>query len=163
MSSNKSIDIIPATLADLQCCSDILEQTELGQKYFINNTGNYIGKELLKEGFDKNEIYISKAKESSQITGFSWIQPRGMFHWFPFLHVVAISKHYEGMGYGKMHMKHFESLSSNEHKSDKVFLMVSQDNDRAISLYKHLEYKVIGHVPSLFIKDIGEVLMYKDI
>lgn len=163
MECRKIIDIIPATIDDLQRCSKILEQSELGQKYFVNSNGEFICKELLKEGFDNNEIHISKINDSSEIIGFSWIQPRGMFHWFPFLHVVVISKKYQGMGYGRRHMEHFESLCSKEYKVDKAFLIVSEDNERAIGLYQHLGYKNIGNIPSLFIKDIDEVLMYKDI
>lgn len=163
MEIGNKIDIIPATNEDLDCCSEILKQTELGMNYFINSKGQYIGKELLKEGFDKNEIYISKINSSQEIIGFCWIQSRGIFNWFPFLHVLVVSVKYQGMGYGKKHMEHFEELCNKVYKADKAFLIVAEDNEIAKNLYNQLEYKEIGRIPSLLIEGIDEILMFKTI
>lgn len=156
----KNINIIRANIDYLTICSDILKDSELGMKYFINANGEYIGKELLKEGFDNNEIYVSVTEDGSSL-GFSWIQERGIFHWFPFLHVVAVDKEHRGNGYGTLHLKHFEKMCVTEFEAHKSFLMVGDYNEKAIELYKHLGYKQVGNIPDLFVKGINEILMYK--
>lgn len=158
------IEIVKASKMNLQACSEILKDSHLGQKYFINSNGSYIGKKLLEEGFENDEIYISRYKNSSsKIVGFSWIQERGIFNWFPFLHVIAVSRQHRGMGYGKFHLEHFDHLCRTSFETDKGFLMVGEYNKKAIELYKRSGYKLIGKVPSLFLKEIDELLFYKDI
>lgn len=161
MSSN-NIRIFLASEKYLKECSKILESSVLGQKYFVDRTGDYVGERLLKEGFENNEVYVSVMNEEQpQVIGFSWIQERGIFNWFPFLHVVAIAPSHRGHGYGKVHMKHFEKMCINEFKSHKGFLMVGEYNDKAIKLYSNQGYNVIGKVPNLFVNGIDEILMYK--
>lgn len=148
---------------NLTKCSQILENTALGQKYFLDSTGEYIGKKLLKEGFEKDEIYISiDQKNKNQIIGFSWIQPRGIFNWFPYLHVVAIAKENQGKGYGKKHMAHFEGMCQEVFKASKGFLVVGKYNTKAIELYKKIGYQVVGSLPNLFVNGLDELFMYKE-
>lgn len=158
-----NIRIVRARKELLKECSKILEDSELGQKYFLDSSGKYIGEKLLSEGFENSEVYVSlNDNQQSQVIGFSWIQERGIFNWFPFLHVVAIASSFQGQGYGKLHMKHFEKICIHDFKADKGFLMVGQYNAKAIKLYKDLGYEVVGNVPNLFVNGINETLMYKE-
>lgn len=157
------LKFVQAGIEYLNDCSEILKNSELGQKYFADATRTYIGKSLLKEGFEKNEIYISLKKEPGvEVIGFSWIQEKGIFNWFPFLHVVIISESQRGKGYGKIHMEHFELMCRKTFKIDKGFLMVGQYNSQAMHLYENMGYMVVGDIPNLFIRGISETLMYKD-
>lgn len=142
-------------------CSQILKNTLLGQKYFLDSDGKYIGKKLLQEGFEKEEIYIS-VNAKNKIIGFSWMQARGIFNWFPYLHVVAISKENQGKGYGKKYMAHFDSMCQEVFKSSKGFLVVGKYNTKAIQLYKKIGYQVVGNLPNLFVNGLDEVFMYKE-
>lgn len=163
MIKDSKIIFLKASKGHLTECSEILENTTLGQKYFLDSNGKYIGKKLLAEGFEKGEIYISYCeKNKNQIIGFSWIQARGIFNWFPYLHIVAISKENQGKGYGKKHMAHFESMCQEVFKASKGFLVVGKYNTKAIALYKKIGYQVVGDLPNLFVNGLDEVFMYKD-
>ena len=144
-------------------CSRILGESELGQKYFVNSNGKYIGAELLKEGFENDDIYVTIHENGNEVIAFSWILKRGIFNWFPFLHVMVVSKPYRCKGYGKEHLKNFEQLCIHEYKADKGFLMVADSNTYAKNLYLNMGYKIVGTIPSLLIEGINEVLMYKEI
>ncbi|HKL41917.1 MAG TPA: GNAT family N-acetyltransferase [Clostridia bacterium] len=160
---NNRIIFLKAGSEYLTDCSKILENTTLGQKYFLDSTGEYIGKKLLEEGFEKEEIYISFDKNNkNQIIGFSWIQARGIFNWFPYLHVVAIAKENQGKGYGKKHMAHFESMCQEVFKASKGFLVVGKYNTKAIELYKKIGYQMVGSLPNLFVNGLDELFMYKE-
>lgn len=153
--------IVKADLTYLDICTEILAQTELGQMYFIDRNDQYIGKELLKEGFDKNEIDVC-LNEDSECVGFCWIQINGIFHWFPFLHVVVTDPHFFGQGIGCRMMEHFERISFEVDQSPKAFLMVGSYNSNAIRFYENRGYKRSGNIPDLFVKGIDEILMYKN-
>lgn len=151
--------IIKADKKYLSKCALILGESKLGQDYFINRAGEYNGEYLLKEGFEKNEIYVG-INSDEECVGFSWIQDRGIFHWFPFLHIVAISKSYRGKGYGSSFMSHYENLAS-KNGANRIFLMVGSYNTKAIKLYKKLNYQEVGSVPELFVNGVDEILMMK--
>lgn len=156
--------IIRADKRHLKFCSRILKDSKLGRLYFSDGKGNYIGEALLLEGFDKDDIYVSFHEDNpSKLIGFSWIQSRGIFNWFPFLHLLAIDKDQRGQGYGKSHLLHFEEVCKREYESDKVFLMVGNYNQKAIELYEGFDYKPVGQVPNLFVQGIDELLFYKEI
>ena len=153
-----------ASIEHLSICSEILKNSKLGSLYFVDSNGHYIGEELLLEGFHKDDIYVSfNIDNPSQIIGFSWIQSRGIFNWFPFLHLIAIDKDQRTRGYGKGHLLHFEDLCRNEYDSDKAFLMVGSYNQAAIKLYEGIGYEPVGDVPNLFVQGIDEILFYKDL
>lgn len=80
--------IIKGNIKHLKPCAQILKDSVLGQKYFTDTDNHYIGERILKEGFEKGEIYV--ALEHSKCVGFAWIILNGIFHWFPFLHVLAV-------------------------------------------------------------------------
>lgn len=151
--------IIKADFSYLEACSEILKDSDLGQMYFVGKSGEYRGTHLLKEGFEKEEIYVS-VNEAGACTGFIWLQLRGMFHWFPFIHVVVVAKAHRGKGISRQLMAHADDLAK-EDRSDRMFLMVGSYNDQAISVYRHMGYEQVGEVPELFVKGINELLMMK--
>jgi len=153
--------IVNADIQYLNACADILAKTELGQKYFLNPDGEYIGEYLLKEGFDKKQIYVA-IDENNKCYGFSWIEINGIFHWFPFLHVIVTDPDFAKQGIGSKLMDHFENLCFEIDKSDKAFLIVASYNEKAVRFYENRGYLRSGIIPDLYFKGIDEILMYKN-
>lgn len=153
--------IIKAGYEHLDACAAILEASELGQKYFIDGDGLYIGKELLKEGFDKQEISVALSDDGSCL-GFVWIELNGIFHWFPFCHVLAIREDQQGKGVGTALMGLYHRVAFEEDRSPKAFLEVGEYNASAIALYERLGYARVGVIRDLYIRGMGEILMVKD-
>lgn len=147
---------------DLNICAEILRKTELGKKYFCNAQDEYIGHELLKTGFDKNEIY-GIIDDEDICLGFMWVQINGIFNWFPFLNVIVIDPQYHNQGHASRLMLEFERICIEEDRSPKAFLIVGSYNQHAISFYEHHGYRCIGKVPNLFVKGIDELLMCKEL
>ena len=140
--------IVKADQSFRQICAELLFKTELGKRYFINHQNEYIGFELLKEGFDKDTIYLAES-EKGQIIGFSWFQERGIFNWFPYLHVLVVDPAYQNTGYGTALLNHFETLCYQE------------NNIKAKSLYEKSGYQVVGPIKDLYIKGVSEILIHK--
>lgn len=152
--------ITKGTFEHLKVCADILENSILGQKYFTDGDNQYIGERLLKEGFEKGEIYVA-LNEENQCVGFAWIILNGIFHWFPFLHVLAVKKDVRGKGIGKLLMDLFEEIGFIQDNSNKLFLCVDDFSTEAIHLYKSLGYKEVGPIPDMFIPGVTTYLMMK--
>ncbi|HRY72947.1 MAG TPA: GNAT family N-acetyltransferase [Spirochaetia bacterium] len=154
------IEIAKADLSRLGDCASILEGSELGRRYFCDARGRYIGGELLREGFEKEEVSVALGGDGACL-GFAWIQPRGIFHWFPFLHVVAVRADLRGRGIGGKLMDLFERAAFVEERSPMAFLMVADFNAEAIALYGKRGYERVGAVPGLFLPGVDEILMMK--
>lgn len=154
------ISIEKGTVEHLEACAQILEDSVLGQKYFLNRNKQYIGQQLLREGFEKGEIYIALT-ETGECVGFAWIILNGIFHWFPFLHVVAVKRDARGNGIGKQLMAFFEELGFVQDKSSKLFLCVDSFSTEAIGLYKALGYQEVGPIPDMFVPGVTTFLMMK--
>lgn len=154
------ISITKGKIKYLNACADILEESTLGQKYFTDRDNQYIGQSLLKEGFEKGEIYVA-LNEQDQCVGFAWIILNGIFHWFPFLHVVAVKKDVRGMGIGKQMMAFFEEIGFVEDNSNKLFLCVDDFSKEAKGLYKALGYNEVGPIPDMFTPGVVTYLMMK--
>ena len=54
----------------------------------------------------------------------------------------------------------FEDMGFNQ--ADKVFLLVSDFNQKARQLYKKLGYKKVGKIPDLFKKGVSENVLVKN-
>lgn len=154
------IRIEKADQSRLGDCASILEGSELGRRYFADADGRYIGEELLREGFEKGEVSVA-LDEGGACLGFAWIQLNGIFHWFPFLHVVAVREDLRGCGIGSLLMERFERAAFVEDRSPKAFLMVADFNAEAIALYERRGYERVGAVPGLFLPGVDEILMMK--
>ncbi|HOD55091.1 MAG TPA: GNAT family N-acetyltransferase [Candidatus Cloacimonadota bacterium] len=152
--------IVKADQSFRQICAELLFKTELGKRYFINHQNEYIGFELLKEGFDKDTIYLAES-EKGQIIGFSWFQERGIFNWFPYLHVLVVDPAYQNTGYGTALLNHFETLCYQENNAVDYFLAVGDYNIKAKSLYEKSGYQVVGPIKDLYIKGVSEILIHK--
>ncbi len=148
---------------DLNQCVDILFVPEIGQMYFPK-------KEMLREELKKNIVsdcvYAEKSADGNTIQGVIWYQREGLFHSFPYLHMIAVRGDCRHRGVGKRLMDFFEqdSLQGGKNKMrTKVFLLVSDLNCAAQKFYLYRGYKEMGRLGSLFRKGITEKLFMKNV
>ncbi len=160
--------IIKAELTDLDQCADILFIPEIGKLYFPQ-------KELLRiqleKGLQADEIYIEKTipdriDSSSEIEGVIWYQREGLFHSFPYLHMIAVRDGFRHNGVGARLMDQFEQdslLSGNNRMRVKAFLLVSGFNVSAQRFYRDRGYEETGEFENLFRKGVTEKLFMKKV
>lgn len=149
------LKIIKGNIDHMIDCEEALLKSQLGLKYFCQ-TGS--ARNSLEEGFSKGEIYVA-IDENEDCIGFIWYILNGIFHSYPYLHIIAIKEENRGKGIGRKLMEFFEiSCFANY---SKVFLVVADFNPRAKLLYEEIGYKQVGAVPSLYREGITEFLMMK--
>ncbi len=147
--------IDPATLSHINECKNAIMDSELGNRYGINNEQSSI---LFTKGIKDEEIYIA-TDMNGQFLGYIWIDLAGAFSDFPYARSIAVSKKYRGKGIGKKLLSYFEELGFKQ--SSKLFLLVSDFNVRAKKLYTELGYQETAVMPNLFKPEISEFLMMK--
>ena len=77
----------------LKDCKDALCQSTLGKKYF-SSPGS--AENAILEGIRQGNLYVARIEEAC--VGFTYIIPKGAFHSFPYLHLIAIKEEYRGRG-----------------------------------------------------------------
>lgn len=147
--------IIKGTIEYINDCEDALVNSELGKRYFSQKGS---ARKALEEGFSKEEIYIAIDASESCI-GFIWVILDGIFHSFPYLHIIAVQQESRNQGIGKILLKFFEDSCFKNYS--KLFLVVADFNPDAKILYEKIGYVQVGAIPSLYRKGITEHLMMK--
>ncbi|WP_081777787.1 GNAT family N-acetyltransferase [Butyrivibrio sp. LB2008] len=151
--------------SNLQLFIDIIMSTELGRTYYPSDA--FLKKEIEKAS-DDDEMLLLTDGDSKELVGGLWINRRGAFHSFPFLHVIAIKENCQGQGYGRTAMDLFEdiclsSTDGNRLLATKAFLLVNSNNNIAIKMYEKCGYVCVGEVPGLFRKRVNEKIMMKNV
>ena len=147
--------IIKGSIEYINDCEDALVNSELGKRYFSQKGS---ARKALQEGFAKGEIYIAiDACESCK--GFIWFILNGIFHSFPYLHIIAVKQESRNEGIGKKLLKFFEDSCFKDYS--KLFLVVADFNPDAKILYEKIGYIQVGTIPSLYREGITEHLMMK--
>ncbi len=83
----------------------------------------------------------------------------GIFHSFPYIHIIAVKNENRGQGIGKTLLRFVESAYLARYS--KLFLVVADFNINAKKLYKRIGYSEIGKIHDLYRKGISEYLMMK--
>jgi ribosomal protein S18 acetylase RimI-like enzyme len=148
------ITIIKGRLKYLDDSEDALVNSELGKRYFSEKGS---ARKSLEEGFCKNEIYV--ALDNNNCKGFIWVISNGIFHAFPYIHIVAVKSENRGQGIGEALLRFVEDEYFTNYS--KLFLVVADFNPKAKRLYERLGYTEIGEIPDLYRKGISERLMMK--
>lgn len=148
------ITIVKGSMNYLDDCEDALVNSELGKRYFSEKGS---ARKSLEEGFCKNEIYV--AVDNNNCMGFVWVILNGIFHSFPYIHIVAVKSENRGQGIGKVLLRFVENEYFTNYS--KLFLVVADFNPNAKRLYKEVGYSEIGEIPNLYRKGISECLMMK--
>lgn len=155
------MDIIRAQSLDLGQCVDIIFESELGTRYYPTKETLY--KQLdsgMKEG---DKIYVAKELDE-EIKGIVWYQQHGMFHVFPYLHMIAVKNTCQCQGIGKKLLDFYEQdalLSGYNRLRTKVFLTVGDFNTRAERTYLNRGYVQVGKIENLYRKRATEKIYMK--
>jgi len=148
------ITIQKGGLEHLNDCVQALVDSELGRLYF---TGEGSAERAVREGLVQRTLYVALA--DGACAGFAWYLPKGAFHSFPYLHIIAISAPFRGKGFGRQLLAFIESLAFAE--ADKLFLVVADFNPRARRFYEKAGYRLVGEIPDLYRRGITECLLMK--
>ncbi len=149
------ITICRGSIENLEDCEEALVKSELGVKYF-SQAGS--ARSSLVKGFEKDDIFIA-IDQARNCKGFIWVITNGIFHSFPYIHIIAVKSEDRGLGIGKRLLQFAEDVYF-EHYS-KLFLVVADFNPKAKGLYERIGYITIGEIPDLYRQGITESLMMK--
>ena len=149
-----NITIHKGSLQYLHDCKQALVNSELGRKYF---TDEGRAEKAILEGLEQGTLYI--ALVDGACTGFIWYLPKGIFHSFPYIHIIAVKEMYRGRGIGKRLLDFAERMAFEN--ADKIFLVVADFNPEAHRFYERAGYRQIGEIPNLYREGISEYLMVK--
>ena len=150
----QAITFVKGNEKHLKDCRDALCQSTLGEKYFSSpgSAGNAI-----LEGIRQGNLYVALIGEAC--IGFAYIIPKGAFHSFPYLHIIAIKEEYRGQGIGKALLDYSERIASE--MADRLFLVVADYNPEAKRFYERNGYQQVGVIPDLYRPGITEYMMAK--
>lgn len=149
------IKVIKGGIHYLDDCEGALVNSELGRRYFSQKGS---ARKSLEEGFCKEEIYVAIDNDNN-CKGFVWVITNGVFHSFPYIHIIAAKSENRGQGIGKLLLKFVENECFE--KYSKIFLVVAEFNPNAKILYEKVGYIQVGTIPSLYREGITEHLMMK--
>lgn len=149
------ITVVKGSISYINDCEDALLNSELGKRYFLEKGS---ARKSLEEGFVKGEIYVAINNDNNCV-GFVWIILNGIFHSFPYIHIIAVKSENRGQGIGRILIKFVEDVYCKNYS--KLFLVVADFNPDAKRLYERIGYSVIGDIPNLYRNGITECLMMK--
>jgi ribosomal protein S18 acetylase RimI-like enzyme len=148
------ITIEKGSLKYLYDCEDALRNSDLG-KYYFTDEGSC--KRAVSKGLEEGNLYVALA--DGVCAGFVWCVPGGMFHGFPYIHIISVKEAYRNKGIGKKLMDFIETLLFESR--DKIFLIVANFNPNAKRFYERNGYVQVGEIPDLYKPEITEYLMMK--
>jgi ribosomal protein S18 acetylase RimI-like enzyme len=140
----------------LKDCRDALCQSTLGERYF-SSPGS--AENAILEGIRQENLYVAFIGE--ECVGFTYIIPKGAFHSFPYLHIIAVKEEYRNRGIGKALLNYSENIAYE--MADKLFLVVADYNPAAKRFYERNGYQQVGEISNLYRPGVTEYLMVKDL
>ncbi|MFZ5644895.1 MAG: GNAT family N-acetyltransferase [Bacillota bacterium] len=149
------IRIVSGTIDHLPDCKEALRNSQLGEVYY---TSDEILTSRLAEGMTKGEIHVA-LDENNQCLGYIWIALRGAFYDFPYCRSLAVRKDCRGRGVGTALLEYYEKVGFA--KAARIFMLVSDFNERARKLYESLGYRQVGLMPDLFKEGVAEFILMK--
>ena len=149
------ITVIKGSINYINDCEDALLNSELGKRYFSEKGS---ARKSLEEGFSKSEVYVA-IDNNNNCKGFVWVILNGIFHSFPYIHIIAVKSENRGQGIGKLLLRFVEDVYYK--KYSKLFLVVAEFNPTAKRLYERMGYSEIGDIHNLYRNGITECLMMK--
>ena len=152
----KAITIAKGNEQHLKDCIEALCRSTLGEKYF-SSPGS--AENAILEGLRQGNLYVALIGEAC--IGFTYIIPKGAFHSFPYLHIIAIKEEYRDRGIGKALLDYSERIALE--MADKFFLVVADYNPDAKRFYERNGYQQVGEIPNLYRSGITEYLMAKNL
>ena len=132
-----------------------------GIRYFapgFKGTAEAIGMHSASQHSAKDTLYVAFIGE--ECVGFTYIIPKGAFHSFPYLHIIAVKEEYRNKGIGKALLDYSEKIAYE--MADRFFLVVGDYNPDAKRFYERNGYQQVGEIPNLYRPGVTEYLMAKD-
>ena len=99
------IKIEKGTMQHRKECEEALLNSELGKRYFASEGS---GESAVLEGLEQGNLYIALIKD--RCAGFFYYIPKGCFHSFPYLHLIAVKEEYRGQGIGRKLIDYLENV-----------------------------------------------------
>ena len=127
----------------------------MGRRYFTNEGS---GKKAILEGLEQGTLYTALLNDIC--VGFLFYLPKGAFHSFPYLHLIAVKEEYRSKGIGKKLLDFLEETVFVN--NSKIFFVVADFNPEAKRFYERNGYRQVGEIPNLYRKGITEYLMMKE-
>ena len=154
------IRIISARPDDAERCSEILYASTLGKRYYPTRS---MLKKAVTAGIRNDYFFL--AVSGGTICGFIWFAAKGAFALYPYLHIIVVDDRFRKLGIGKKLLDHYEDecLRLGGGLRGRSYLVVSEDNPGAQSLYSSMGYRKVSELPGLFRKNFNEILMTKTI
>lgn len=139
----------------LDDCEEALVNSALGEAYFSEKGS---ARQAILEGIRRGTLYA--ALVDAVCVGFFYYIPKGAFHSFPYLHLIAIKADYRGRGIGTEMLDLLENIAFEE--ANKLFLVAADFNLDAKRFYERNGYRQIGVIPDLYRAGMNEYLMMKE-
>ena len=138
----------------LNDCTKALADSELGRRYFASEGS---AEKAILEGLQQGTLYVAIVDD--MCAGFVWYLPKGVFHSFPYVHIISVDEMFGGKGIGSALMSFVETIAFAS--ADKIFLVVADFNPDARRFYERMGYRQAGELPNLYRNGITEYLMMK--
>lgn len=155
----EQIQIRKAQPADVKVCGEMLADSPLGKVYYPTRRMllDTLEKAVAEDGF------LVAADEADRPVGFIWYQVRGMFHSFPYMHMIVVHNDWQHAGIGRelMHAYEQDCLRSLGALRTKAYLLVADFNDRVFGIYQKNGYEALHRFDGLFRRNVNEWLMAK--
>ena len=111
------------------------------------------------EGIRQENLYVALIGE--ECVGFTYIIPKGAFHSFPYLHIIAVKEECRNKGIGKALLDYSEKIAYE--MADRFFLVVADYNPDAKRFYERNGYQQVGKIPNLYRTGVTEYMLAKDL
>lgn len=143
-------------IADIEEVVELLNSTELGEKYFANDVDRI--RRVIQNEQAKAQVSILR-NDDHILIGTLVHDEHGAFGKYPYIHMIAVAPGFQSHGIGR----HMLGLYEKERiaAGEKLFLLVAEWNERAKRLYERIGYKELGRIDGFYIKNQVEILMMK--
>ncbi len=150
----QTIEIITGNEEHVDSCEQMLQNSELGRRYF-SAPGS--GRKQIIEGMESGNLLV--AIDCGEVVGFMYVLPHGSFHAFPYLHLFAVKESRRGEGIGAQMLEYLERA----YAGTQLFLVCADFNPGARRFYARHGFQEVGALPGLYRDGITEYLMSKRI
>lgn len=152
--------IVDAGLKDVDECVDLIFRSVLGKKYYPKREMLY---DKVRLGIEQ-DCFFAAWDEDGQLMGILWYQPEGMFHSFPYVHMLAVDEKYQHQGIGTKLMDFLEKdvlTRGGSRIRTKLFLVTADFTPVAEQMYIDRGFEKLCEIPGLFRRNVTEKLYMK--
>ena len=148
-----SVQLVPATPADLPKCADLIAAIPFFEPYFDRQ-------QILRamQGRPETQL-ILLAREGGALLGLCWFDPRGHLSRGGYLRLLAVHPHAQGRGVAGQLLQAVETQVFAV--SSAFYLMVNTQNAAARAFYLRHGYRELGVLTGYAVPGQDELLMVR--